>query len=219
MLLWTRKDWLFFILLENVSCTLTSQSLTQDTSRHDRAEQKWLLITHTHTHTHTHTPSKPGAKAFHKLKNGSPIWCELSKTRKGQLWPAEMALPERSITTLLQQANAYHIVITRFIFGLGILCKQAFGVRGTFPSSPVFKRSNSTRVHASSVVPLSTGYSLRQSLLIALNQEAVFSAVRWALEAFTHTSGSKKLWMQLVVMSPSWKRGESESYLSQLPAR
>lgn len=117
-----------------------TNSSQQDTSRFNSAEQHWLLT------THAHTLSKPRAKPFHRPENGSPISYELSKNRKGQLRPVEMASLKHSITTLLQRANAYHIVITRFIFGLGNLCKQAFGVRGTLPRSPVFKRSKTLHV-------------------------------------------------------------------------
>lgn len=76
--------------------------------------------------------------------------------------------------TAVLQVNAYHIVITRFIFGLGILCKQAFGVRSAFPCCLMFERSETLHVYTSAVAHLNAGCSLRQSLPIALHLEAVF---------------------------------------------
>lgn len=40
-----------------------------------------------------------------------------AKKTESQLWPVKMALLTHSITTLLQQAKTYHILIARFIFG------------------------------------------------------------------------------------------------------
>ncbi len=116
-----------------------------------------------------------------------------------------MALLELSITTLLQRANAYHIVITRFIFALRILCKQASGVRGTFPSSPVFKRSKTLHVYMQALCSVFK-YRLESVARLAESSltKRLFSAVRRAAVAFIHTSGLNKLWMYLVVMiSPS----------------
>lgn len=104
--------------------------------RHNHAE-----LTSHHTHK-KHTPQVSLAQTFHKLKNGLSIWFEVSKNWKGQHWPGE-----HTITMLLQWADAYHIVITGFIFWLGILCKQAFGVRVPYPSSPVFKSSKTWHVY------------------------------------------------------------------------
>lgn len=102
--------------------------------RHNRTEQDCLLKTTAHTHAKQ-------ATTFWRLKNGSCIWFKVGQIQKGQLWPVG-----HSTATMLQQAYAHHIVITRFIFGLRILFKQAFGVTGAFPSSPALKCSKARHV-------------------------------------------------------------------------
>lgn len=123
-----------------------------------------------------------------------------------------MASLEHSITTLLQQANAYHIVITRFIFGLGILCKQALASEAHFPAAQCLNAQNFTRVHASSVAPVSTGRGVLQSLLSAPNQEAVFCGEMGPEASHSH------LWFEQAVDAPrgdndvtTLKKGESQS--------
>lgn len=105
-------------------------------------------------HTYTHTPSKPRAKAFHKFKNGSSIWHELSENRKGQLSPVEVASLEHSITTLLQQLTPTTLSLPDLSLLKGFCVNKCLASEAHFPAAQCLKPSKTLHVYTEALLRL-----------------------------------------------------------------